>query len=433
MTPRAADETDEKLKLIHGTYEEVLDATKHQDDKIGRLLTSIAFLTAATLALAALSSASFVTRTFETPPFTLPLGLISLAVFLIGVVFTVMLLLTSLATPLRLPGLAESSHRPPMAWIRGVPASQLYFREIAGVSLDEWEDKWGASVDELKKERFVSYVRETHNLGVRTNAKYDRTTESVALLSLSLLAFALAVVFVAIAAGSPDAPAVVHLEPLHRVVIGLVMGSYVELQLLARIRYARQTIDETTVDKEQPRLGQKLRGEVWYAFLMAACVFDVLIFDSSYPAPALLSWIVATLALGAFSLVAFWRATRQDDKSAAASPTEAGRKKRRVRVGRQRRRVTVVTVLLLALAVFSGVNGWYAGQLGVATAAVLCLIVPSLREPSASIAKRRRSFQDRLDQRKSPAQAADLPRQIPVPIGDPITPDQLRPDGPTPV
>lgn len=33
------------------TYREVLDATKHQDDKVGRFLTAISFLTAGTVAV----------------------------------------------------------------------------------------------------------------------------------------------------------------------------------------------------------------------------------------------------------------------------------------------------------------------------------------------------------------------------------------------
>src|SRR5687767_12578535 len=65
------DEVEAKLQLIEFSYREVLDATKHQDDKIGRMLTSVAFLTAAAMALAALSSAQFLTRNFKVPPFTL--------------------------------------------------------------------------------------------------------------------------------------------------------------------------------------------------------------------------------------------------------------------------------------------------------------------------------------------------------------------------
>ena len=91
-----------RLKLISASYAEVLDATKHQDDKIGQLLTGVAFLTAATLALAALEPISIVSRRFASEPFSLPLLLITLAVFLLGIAFGFMLLLISLSTPLRL-------------------------------------------------------------------------------------------------------------------------------------------------------------------------------------------------------------------------------------------------------------------------------------------------------------------------------------------
>ena len=195
-------EIDAKLQLINTSYAEVLDATKHQDDKIGQLLIGIAFLTAATLALAALGIPAFITRAFIIQPFELPLGLIALAAFLVGVLFSVMLLLASLSTPLRLPGLGkknnpgQTSKNDYLQWVHGV--SQIYFYEISQISVDQWERKWDASVEALKRQRLKSLIKETHNLGLRTSAKYDRTTEAVALLSLSLLEFALSVIFVSI-------------------------------------------------------------------------------------------------------------------------------------------------------------------------------------------------------------------------------------------
>ena len=106
--PEKPAEADLKLGMITSSYAEVLDATKHQDDKIGQLLTSIAFLTAATLAMAALESGNFITRSFEVEPYKLPLALIALVAFLVGVAWSVMLLLVSLSTPLRVPGLVRS-------------------------------------------------------------------------------------------------------------------------------------------------------------------------------------------------------------------------------------------------------------------------------------------------------------------------------------
>src|SRR5690349_18299080 len=96
--PSEGTNIDRKLELITTSYDQVLDATKHQDDKIGQLLTSIAFLTAATIALAALEPAQVLARRFLIPPFRAPLGLISLSVFLLGIAFSVMLLLINLST-----------------------------------------------------------------------------------------------------------------------------------------------------------------------------------------------------------------------------------------------------------------------------------------------------------------------------------------------
>ena len=230
-------ELDTKLGMIKASYVEVLDATKHQDDKIGQLLTSISFLTAAALALAALESSNFLTRSFVVSPYKLPLALIALVVFLVGVAWSVMLLLLSLSTPLRVPGLIRSSRDNPINWVRGIRASQLYFYEICKISVDQWEDKWSAPAEDLKRERFSSLVRETHNLGVRTSAKYDRTTEAVAILSFSLLAFALSVIFVAIAVATPSSEQAISMNWWQRFIVAWVFGCYTWLQTLSQVRY----------------------------------------------------------------------------------------------------------------------------------------------------------------------------------------------------
>lgn len=413
--PSERSEVDAKLKLIGDSYAEVLDATKHQDDKIGRLLTSVAFLTAATLALAALASAAFVTRSFDVPPFVLPLGLIALAVFLVGVVFTVMLLLVSLATPLRLPGLAESPRRKAMTWARGVPASQVYFYEIAGISLDEWERKWGASVQELKEERLRSLVRETHNLGLRTNSKYDRTTEAAALLSGSLLAFALAIVLVASAASSPSGPESIRLEALHRVLIGGIFGFYFWVQLITLVRYARQSVDEIPPRGAQPHARRKIVAGGCYAFLLSLLVVDVVVFDRSWPYVAVVVWVSTTIVLALGSVISFWLATAPDVVGAA--PTRAAERRRS---SRARRGVLVgLTVFLTAVAVFCGLMGWYAGQLGAASAAVLGLIVTSMLGPTFRFRHRRREFWSRHTESIKEADAGQPPEKVVTPPEEP--------------
>ncbi len=368
-------EIDAKLQLINASYAEVLDATKHQDDKIGQLLIGIAFLTAATLALAALGTPVFITRAFVVQPFELPLGLITLAAFLVGVLFSVMLLLASLSTPLRLPGLgkknsrAQTSKNDYLQWVHGV--SQIYFYEISQISVDQWERKWDASVEALKRQRLKSLIKETHNLGLRTSAKYDRTTEAVALLSLALLEFALSVVFVSIIAGSLGDNKPIMLELWQRVIIGGIFGCYFWAQLLGRIRYGRQAVNEAPSRKVPSLKRRQFRGELWYAILIAALIIDTLIYDRSWP--GLAAWIGMTTALTCGCLISFWCAELVPWGSL---------------------RLALPTIIYSGLAVLCGVKGWYVGQLGVASLAVLCLIGYAMLQPTLSLRRSRQYYWD---------------------------------------
>ncbi|WP_217996947.1 hypothetical protein, partial [Nocardioides jensenii] len=56
-----------KLDLAERSYKEVLDATKHQDDKVGRFLTAIAFLTTGAIALITTNPSTAIAREFALP------------------------------------------------------------------------------------------------------------------------------------------------------------------------------------------------------------------------------------------------------------------------------------------------------------------------------------------------------------------------------
>jgi uncharacterized integral membrane protein len=374
LPPTEPTELDTKLELISASYAEVLDATKHQDDKISQLLVGIAFLTAATLALAALGVPSFITRTFVVQPFELPLGLIALAAFLVGVLFSVMLLLASLSTPLRLPGLGkknnstQTSKNDYLQYVHDV--SQIYFYAISRISVDQWEHKWSASAEALKRQRLKSLINETHNLGLRTSAKYDRTTEAAALLSFSLLEFALSVIFVSIVAGSSGNKPI-NLELWQRFIIGGIFGCYFWAQLLGRIRYDRQAVNEAPSRRVPSVERRQFRGELWYAIFVAVLIVDTLIYDRSWP--GLGPWIGMTAALTCVCLISFWRAERAPWGSL---------------------RLAVPVIIYAGLAVFCGVKGWYVGQLGVASLAVLCLIGYAMLQPTLSLRKSRQYYWD---------------------------------------
>ena len=105
----------------------------------------------------------------------------------------------------------------------------------------------------LDRERVDSLIKETHNLGVRTRAKYDRTTEAVALLSMSLLAFALGVILVAIVATAPPGMRPIHMTLVQRIILGGIFASYCWIQLHSQIGYSHMAVDE--VPARRDRLG----------------------------------------------------------------------------------------------------------------------------------------------------------------------------------
>lgn len=386
-------EIDGKLDLARFSYTEVLDATKHQDDKIGRMFMSVAFLTAATLALAGLASAEFITRTFHVAPFELPLGLIALAVFLICMLFSVLQLLVSFATPLRVPGIEQVGHDWKVdRWVNNVKASQIYFYSISGVDSHEWMKKWTASTEELKKERLELLVRETHNLGVRTTFKYDRGAEAVSALSFALLAFGIAIIFVAIAAGSPgDSP--IELNMAHRLVTGLMLGGYCALQLLARVRYVRQALDEA----RPPELGggprRRVLAERWFVPLFAFLVGAVVVYDHSWPPYPV--WVAIVMVLGAASFGSYVAAS-----GGPKTPREAANRSTRLATwwAEQWNRVSVclMIVAMVVTALYFGCLGLYAFQLLVAVVAISLLVGTSLIEPTLTMHRRRQKYLKRL-------------------------------------
>jgi hypothetical protein len=234
---------DAALDGLKDSYKEVLDATKHQDDKIGRIFTGVAFLTAAALALANLNSSSLLTRQY-TDTQRVPLAVLSLGAYLILVIICVTLLISSLSTPLRLPGLKDTSaaRRLRPKWIADVPASQIYFVQIARLPVEKWNRKWLAfDAKNAKIELAQSLVLETHNLAVRTQFKYNRTTEAVIIFKFALMFLSITAVLCIAASLTPEPS---HLMKATKWAIGVVIASYLFFHFQEEIRYSRQTIDE---------------------------------------------------------------------------------------------------------------------------------------------------------------------------------------------
>ncbi len=275
---------DERLKLLEFSYAEILDATKHQDDKINRLLTTVAFLTAASLALASLNSAGPLNADFALDPsVVLPLAKIALGAFLLGVVATVIMLITSLTTPLRFPG---QGFEPFDYASKGAQVSQFYFHEISKSTRSDWEEKWKQDVEVLTDEKRRLLVRETHNLALRTEYKYARTNEAVAAFSCSLLFFALAAVLVLLA--SPPGNAAISFSPAQRWLLASVIFGYCWLMLMASVRAVTQSVSELGAVRVAGRT--IVPGLTRYLFPLSASAVPGLLV--AIPTPGLLTGLV---------------------------------------------------------------------------------------------------------------------------------------------
>jgi hypothetical protein len=242
---------DRRAELLQTSYKEVLDATKHQDEKIGYMLTAISFLTAAALALADFLAGRALSRTFVLGKYDLhDLALLALLAFLVTVVFGVALLVLALATPLRDPGLPRPDDRVPRP--DDTRVSQIYFYSIARTTEQEWRDKWQSQDNTLEGELIDMYVNETHNLAVRTDFKYNRTTEAVATFTVGVLALGVAIILAVAASGYPctstssggSCTNPVQLSGTVLGTLGAVVAAYTALYLLVQLRYSWRSLED---------------------------------------------------------------------------------------------------------------------------------------------------------------------------------------------
>lgn len=181
-TDGAPDDAKERFGLAKLAYEEVLDATKHQDDKVGRFLTAIAFLTGAAIAFGTREEVLAVRYDLDG---ALPLPGILFAAFITLVLIAVVFLLMALGQPLR----------PPRSRSGSSEQSRLFFLVISQMPLDTWNDAWGSGVTttQLRSQLTENLVKESHNIAVRAESKYRRTSEAQAVFTIALTLFSLAV------------------------------------------------------------------------------------------------------------------------------------------------------------------------------------------------------------------------------------------------
>lgn len=174
----------DELDVVLLSYQEVLDATKHQDDKVGRFLTAIAFLTGGAIAFA--TRAEVLRIRFHVGADHVHLPAWFFAGFLLLVLLAVTLLVVSLG-----PNLRPASPS-------GL-ASRLFFLEIAAQRRDDWVARWSGDVRAEVAELRAVLPGEVHNLATKTRFKYRSTNLARVAFGLSVAMLAVAVVLTVVA------------------------------------------------------------------------------------------------------------------------------------------------------------------------------------------------------------------------------------------
>jgi hypothetical protein len=172
--------------IFERSYDEVLAALKHQDDKLNRTLTALAFLTAAGVTL----FLSLERIAEPRDPVYFPEGgaSVTAVMFVIFLVAVALALITALAaigpgTPLRFRSGAARSER----------TSLLFYALIATDS--NWEGRYELQDNELNDELGRNFHAEAQNIAKRVRYKVARSRESGAFVQLAILSLTLLGIF----------------------------------------------------------------------------------------------------------------------------------------------------------------------------------------------------------------------------------------------
>jgi hypothetical protein len=241
--PAIDEEPQRYIELAERAYKEVLDATKHQDDKVGRFLTAIAFLTTGSIAL--LATGEGLRRTFDVPSGGgNPLLAWSTGGFFALTLAAVALLLLCLSVPVRLPKTVDDDMK----------GSHLFYSYIASRPRDEWARHWKKSSRVSLEEKIAGdYVREAHNLAERTSAKYRHSYEASWLFVCALLFLGVSIYLKLIAEFRVATDEVVSLTTSHLVGLAGIASLHAALQIYTRWVHDIRSMDKARDFAERPK------------------------------------------------------------------------------------------------------------------------------------------------------------------------------------
>lgn len=182
---------DKRIQLVEASFNAVLNSDLHEDDKAGRILSAIAFLTAAA---AGIFSAAYspnlggatLNRTLQQSPLTI-FGLNASVLAFSAYIFFILI-----GAVLYLGALGPSFNRPSWFGNRSQQVhSLLFFRNIGALDAATWSNYWlkdGNTLAELQSKLVENYIYECWLIAQKEEAK-------VTLMSLGSLSFRIAILF----------------------------------------------------------------------------------------------------------------------------------------------------------------------------------------------------------------------------------------------
>lgn len=291
-------ENEDKLRmeLARVSFGEVLDATKHQDDKIGRFLTAIAFLTTGAIALLFRTDVISSRYSFGDGS-RWPLVLVGSIGFFACTFTAVMFLLISLSSPLRLPG-AQSGRLESDR----INESLLFFQFIADRPRRTFEQYWKQrSAETLRKTMIDQLIAEAHNLAERANLKYRHTTEASAVFQLGLLFLTAGLVLAGVATLDPTSPAtapVVNFGMGLRIGFVALLAGHAAVQLYGTLRSDEQSITMLilAVGPQPHQEAQNRYAAVRSTVPLIGCCFLYIALVMAPPVGVSVDWVVGGAA-----------------------------------------------------------------------------------------------------------------------------------------
>lgn len=232
-----------RFELAETSFKTVLDCDVHEDNKASRILTAIAFLTAATAATFNLYNSFFVKDLQKPDIFGLDLGLFAFSLYMFFIILGVVLYLTALGPSLNV-----------RSWLRGNSdniTSLLFFDAIARVKEEKWSNYWlNQESENLQNEMAKNLIHESYLIAEKVKIKYSR-------MAIGSFFFKIAIAFLI--------PLIVSLfpsEPKYIYVFSL-LGEILLFGLLAFEAWIRPS--------------QKLRHSIFFWVIFAICLICLVV------------------------------------------------------------------------------------------------------------------------------------------------------------